>query len=54
MGFKGFVRDLLGIYIGFRLLLQFVFPLSNGDELLLGGLLFGFSSWLVLKKVNVA
>jgi len=36
MGLRGLIRDLIGIYVGSRLILGIVFPLNSSDLVMLG------------------
>lgn len=52
MGLHGFLRDMLGIGVGSRMMLGVFYPISLSDLLVLGFVLFGMSSWLFLRKFN--
>lgn len=52
MGLRGFIRDLLGLYIGVRLLLSVIFPLTPDEAVFFGFIIFGFSLWFTLERVG--
>jgi len=52
MGVRGLIRDLIGLYAGFRFMISPLFPLSAYDTLMLGFLVFGFSLWFTLERVG--
>jgi len=53
MGLRGLVRDLFGIYVGARLILGVVFPLSNSDLVLLGFITLFFSAWFTIERLGL-
>ena len=53
MGIRGLIRDVLGIYIGFRFLISPVIKLSISELVLSGFIIFGFSFWFTLERVGI-
>jgi hypothetical protein len=52
MGLRGLIRDLVGVFVGVRLVLSFLFPLSGGELVLSGLLVAGFSGWFMLERLG--
>ncbi len=52
MGFRGAIRDILGIFIGFRIMLSPVFPLSINETVSFGLIILGFSFWFTMERIG--
>jgi hypothetical protein len=53
MGVRGLIRDLLGVYIGFRIIISPLIKLSINELVLSGFIIFGFSFWFTLERVGI-
>jgi len=53
MGFRGVIRDLLGFFIGSRLVLSVVSPLAVDESVIFGALLLFFSAWFTLERFGI-
>ena len=53
MGLRGLIKDLIGLFIGFKLLLSFVFPLNPIDLFFFGLILVGFCGWFTAERFGL-
>ncbi len=53
MGWRGLLRDLIGLFIGFKLILNLIMPLSPNDFLIYGLILVFFSSWFLAERIGL-
>ena len=54
MGIRAFIRDIITLYVGFRLLAAaFGSELTKNDMLIFGLLLFIFSLWFLLERIGI-
>lgn len=53
MGFRGFVRDLIGIYVGIRFMISPFLPLNINETVVFGLLIFGFSFLFTIERVGI-
>lgn len=55
MALRGFIRDIICLYIGFQLLSHGLnnIPLSKGQSLFFGIFLLFFSVWFILERVGI-
>lgn len=50
---RGLIKDLISVYIGFRLMLNFIIPLSVNDFFIFGVILSGFSGLFILERLGL-
>ncbi|HLD49364.1 MAG TPA: hypothetical protein VJB11_03295 [archaeon] len=54
MGIRAFIRDIIALYVGFRLLAAGLgSELSRNDMLVFGIVLFVFSLWFLLERIGI-
>ncbi len=53
MGFRGIIRDIIGIYIGFSLMQALWIGISNAEAFLYGAVIFFFSVWFMLERLGI-
>lgn len=53
MGLRGLVRDLIGIYVGVKLILGIIFPISNYELVILGFITMFFSVWFTIERLGI-
>ncbi len=53
MGIRGVIRDIIGIYIGFRLMQAIWFGIPNHHAFLFGAIIFFFSVWFMLERFGI-
>ncbi len=55
MGFRGFIRDIVAIYIGYMLVSSVVMnsPLHKNTLLLYGAFLLLFSVWFMVERMGI-
>jgi hypothetical protein len=53
MGIRGFVRDIIGIYIGFSLVQALWLGISNETAFLYGAVILFFSVWFMLERLGI-
>ena len=53
MGLRGLIRDLIGIYVGARLILSIIFPIDYSELVILGFITLFFSVWFTIERLGL-
>ena len=53
MGLRGFIRDIIGIYIGLRMMQALWFGIPNQEAFMLGAVILFFSVWFTLERFGI-